>query len=467
MKILVLQLARLGDLVQTWPLLRQVRRVYPGARLELLADGRLRGLRDAGPPVDEWRDLDLAGLSAMAGRDPLKLYNRLNEIITALRAGSFDLVFNLNFSRLSLLLSHLLQAPVRGNLPGAGGREVFREPWLALTFALAHARRFNRLHLSDVFRHLVFRADAPLPGPPGGRVRPEPLIALQLGTRHPRRTWPLEFFSRLADAVIKKAGAGVWLLGTAAERPLGEALRRDLPLGLRERVVNLQGQTDLRELAARLAQVSLVVSGDTGTLHLAAALGTLTVGVFFGPASCFETGPYGVGHYVLQAEPPCHPCGEAGSPCEAPFCAAMVPPEAVAALVAALVRGEPPGVPALPRGTRLYRSRGDSLGVTYEPLDGTWRFQDVVGAAYRRAGVRLLDRELPVALPGAASLPLRDKEHLGRLLSALNNGSSPEGLPPEVAPALLPLQAFRRILERRSEERRVGKECRSRWSPYH
>jgi ADP-heptose:LPS heptosyltransferase len=447
-RLLVLQLARLGDLVQTWPLLRQVRLTFPGARVELLADRRLQGLRQVGPPVDEWWELDLEGLAILASREPEKLYNRLNDIIAALRANSYDLVFNLNFSRLSLLLSHLLQAPVRGNLPGAGGREVFREPWLALAFALAHSRTFNRLHLSDVFRHLAGpEVASPWPQPPG-RPGAEAHIALQLGTRHPKRTWPLEFFSRLAERMIKDLDATVWLLGTAAERPLGEALRRSLPPALRERLVNLQGRTDLPELAAHLGQVSLVVSGDTGTLHLAAALGALTVGVFFGPASCFETGPYGVGHYVFQAEPPCHPCGEAASPCEEPFCAAMVPPEAVAALAAALLQGEPPEVPVLPRGTRLYQSGGDALGVRYEPLAGAWRFQDVVGLAYRRAAARLVDLELTAALPPGASLPPGDQEQLTWWLTALGNGSTPHGLPPEAARALRPLAAFRRTLER-------------------
>ena len=53
-----------------------------------------------------------------------------------------------------------------------------------------------------------------------------------------------------------------------------------------------------------------MIGGDTGTLHLAAALGTRVVGLYMGTASCHETGPYGDGHYVLQAYAPCSPCNE-------------------------------------------------------------------------------------------------------------------------------------------------------------
>ena len=111
-------------------------------------------------------------------------------------------------------------------------------------------------------------------------------------------------FTKVAGLLVNRLGARVWLLGTKAEASLGEALSEGLTPAQRERVVNLQGRTNLLELAARLRLAHLLISGDTGTLHLAAALGTRTVGLFLGPASCFETGPYGEGHYVFQAEPP-------------------------------------------------------------------------------------------------------------------------------------------------------------------
>jgi ADP-heptose:LPS heptosyltransferase len=130
---------------------------------------------------------------------------------------------------------------------------------------------------------------------------------------------------RLAGLLVNRLGAQVWLVGTKTEAPLGEALREGLTPAQRERVINLQGRTDLLELAERLREAHLLVSGDTGILHIAATLGTRTVAMFLRPASCFETGPYGEGHYVLQAEPPCHPCTEAGAACPEPICQAMIP----------------------------------------------------------------------------------------------------------------------------------------------
>jgi ADP-heptose:LPS heptosyltransferase len=448
-RVLVVQLARLGDLVQTWPLLRRLRHQDPGRQLELLTDSRLRTLQTLGPEVGHHWELDFTELALLARRDFPTAYDRVRRWANGFKNQGYDLVYNLNFSRLSLLLAYLVGGEVKGYQPVQGGREFLRDPWLALVFALVHARQLNRLHLSDVFRHLV-PVTPPEPRPPILSLgTAEPIIALQVATRHPRRTWPLEAFTRLAGRLVDRLGARVWLLGTEAERLQGETLRRGLSPVHRERVVNLQGKTDLRELAACLREAHLLVSGDTGTLHLAAALGTRTLGVFLGPASCFETGPYGEGHYVFQAEPSCHPCAEAGAGCPEPICQAMIPPNAVADLTVSLcTEGEVFTLPSLPAGTRLYRSFYDSLGVSYASLKAGLRFIDLVGQAYRGAGARLLGLTCPTwQIP---FLPLDEdvRRNLERLAAALNNGGSLGMTSPLLAEALTPLQAFREEMHR-------------------
>lgn len=465
-QILVLQLARLGDLVQTWPLLTRLRQAYPGARLTLLTDCRLLPLQAAGPQVDEVLGFDFLGLASLTENDWPGAYHLVADFLRDLRTRDFDLVFNLNFSRLSLLLTHLLGAPAKGYLPAAGGREFSREPWMAWIYSLVHARRFNRFHLTDVFRHLAPEPEAAVVMPPPPALRQgEPLIALQLATRHERRTWPLEHFTRLAEHLAHHVQARVLLLGTKAERALGEKLRAALLPTLRERVLNLQGETGLAELAEQLQQTHLLVSGDTGTLHLATSLGVPTVALFLGPALCFETGPYGWGHYVLQAEPPCHPCLEAASPCpeEGPVCLEMLPPPAVARLLSGLLEqgAVPPGL-SLPAGSRLYRSELDAFGVLYQYLgEEPPRFLDLVGQAYRQAGAWLAGRTDEVGGGGQGPwapppTPNRERKALTSevsgevemLLAAL--GQEMAVLPdmPEVAAALKPLLAFRGEMEK-------------------
>jgi ADP-heptose:LPS heptosyltransferase len=443
-RVLVVQLARLGDLVQTWPLLRRLRHQYPGRRLDLLTDSRLKALHALGPEFDHLWEMDLAGLPFLAQRDLAAAYDQAQHLTDGFKAHKYDLVYNLNFSRLALLLTYLVGGKAKGYQPAHGGRAFFREPWLALVYALVHARQVNRVHLSDVFRHLA-PARGPEPETPALRSgQGEPIIALQVATRHLRRTWPLAAFTRLAGLMVDRLGARILLLGTKVEEPLGEALRGMLTPAQQERVVNLQGKTDLLELAARLREAHLLVSGDTGTLHLAAALGTRTVGVYLGPASCFETGPYSEGHYVFQAEPPCHPCVETGPGCPEPICQAMIPPEPVADLVISLcTNGEAPILPPMPAETWLYHSFFDPLGVSYAPLKARTRFIDLVGQAYRRAGAQLLGVDWPTSPRPFPTLSTDDQRNLRGLVAALKNGGGYGVSSPALAAALTPLRAFR------------------------
>jgi ADP-heptose:LPS heptosyltransferase len=198
-KVLVVQLARLGDLVQTWPPLRRLRHQDPGRHVDLLADRTLAALHNLGPDLDHIWQIDLAGLPSLLQRDPAGAYERVHHLAEGLRGQNYELVYNLNFSRVALLFSYLAGGEVRGYRPVRGGREFLREPWLALVYALVHARHLNRVHLSDVFRHLVPAVEhEPRPATPMLKEG-EPIIALQVATRHPKCTWPLEVFTGWPD----------------------------------------------------------------------------------------------------------------------------------------------------------------------------------------------------------------------------------------------------------------------------
>jgi ADP-heptose:LPS heptosyltransferase len=131
-KVLVVQLARLGDLVQTWPLLRRLRHQDPGRHLDLLADRRLAALHTLGPDLDHVWEADLAGLPSFSQGDLAGAYDRVRHLAECLAGRNYDLVYNLNFSRVSLLFAYLAGRKVRGYRPVKGGREFLRDPWLAL-----------------------------------------------------------------------------------------------------------------------------------------------------------------------------------------------------------------------------------------------------------------------------------------------------------------------------------------------
>ena len=136
------------------------------------------------------------------------------------------------------------------------------------------------------------------------------MIAIHPGAGAAVKMWPAERWAALADALVRRWNAAIVLTGSAAERPLTQAIAQHM----RRAALDLSGQTSLGELAAVFDLCGLVMGVDSGPLHLAVAMGTPTVHLF-GPVSPVAFGPWGdpARHVVVQAsyaDEPCH-----GRPC--------------------------------------------------------------------------------------------------------------------------------------------------------
>jgi 3-deoxy-D-manno-octulosonic-acid transferase/heptosyltransferase-1 len=136
----------------------------------------------------------------------------------------------------------------------------------------------------------------------GGRRKPgRRFVAVNPVAFWETKLWEEEKFAELCDRIHRELGIGVILTGTAAD-----PLDRIRALMTTE-AVNLGGQTTLRELACLYRQAALVITTDSGPMHLAAAVGTPVIALF-GPTDPSRTGPYGAGHRVIRRGLDCMPC---------------------------------------------------------------------------------------------------------------------------------------------------------------
>ncbi len=190
-------------------------------------------------------------------------------------------------------------------------------------------------------RPLRARATASRP-PADGRDTGPPRIGLCAGAEYgPAKRWPAERFAAAAAAVSAATGAEWTLLGSATDSPIGDALARLLD-GVPHH--NLIGQTTLAALIDVLATLDLLLTNDTGTMHLAAALGVPVVAVF-GSTEPAWTGPSGPGHTLLRHHVPCSPCFHRECPLKHGryrCFEAVTPEDAAAAVIAALARRRAP-----------------------------------------------------------------------------------------------------------------------------
>ncbi len=355
MRILVLQIARLGDVIQTSPLVRALRIKHPDAHIAMMVRGMGKAAAAHIPDVDEillYDEDDLyADLRAEDSDRLLRAYRRTEEYVETLQRGTFDVVYNCTHSMTSAMLLQLAGIPrVQGAHLGPDGRFMLRGAWTTYFFASAFHRDYNGVNLCDTFaglaedcppaQELIFtptkeERTAALALLARHRIEPDAeLVAFQLGASEVSKRWPPERFAALARLLSAESRRRVVLLGVKEEAALGEAFERAAPqLG-----IPLFGQTSVGEAAAVLERARVLVTNDTGTMHLAAAVKCPVVLASVGWVHFRETGPYGVGHYAIEKEK--HLLGEVQTEDRPPSDEELLDPAHVAAVVERVLRGD-------------------------------------------------------------------------------------------------------------------------------
>ncbi|MBI5406108.1 MAG: D-glycero-beta-D-manno-heptose 1,7-bisphosphate 7-phosphatase [Nitrospirae bacterium] len=130
-----------------------------------------------------------------------------------------------------------------------------------------------------------------------------PIIAVNPFARWEKKRWPISSYAALINQLIQELKAGIIILGGKEDIPLAEEIS-SLVAG---RPAVAAGKTSLKTLTALLERVDLLVTNDSGPMHIAAALGTPVIALF-GPTNPGLTGPYGKGHIVIRQEMECSPC---------------------------------------------------------------------------------------------------------------------------------------------------------------
>lgn len=381
---LIIQMAKLGDFIQSTPLLANLRRLWPGRMISLAAENPsvIEAAR-LSPLVDEIFDLNSKGLPG-----GLK----------------FESVFVLNSHPRAAALAdevscenHYGPRLVKGELQPTSAQNFLRA-------VMKQDRRLGRFNLADVWISLLPEA-GPLPlqwpgAGPGARRGPFRL-AFQMGSRSHLRRWPVENFVRLAQTLwAARPDIEITLFGGPDERALGRKFETLAAGG--PPVANLIGRTDLKTLGETMSGQNLLITADTGVMHLAAAVGVQVLALFFGPAYGPETGPYGPGHLILQALAPCAPCLE--NACRRRSCLNLPPPELAAGLALKLIAAEPLELPDLPPDIRLWASRSDAFGQSLSPLGRPWLTEaEALALLLTEAGRKIIR---PSYIPEAGNIDL-------------------------------------------------------------
>lgn len=349
-RILLVRLDLIGDVILSLPAARALRRAYPDATIDMLVQP------SAAPVLTAERDAIANVLTCNPYRwlNPLALlrpstWREAAQVIRKLRAGRYDLAISVSgdmnsiFTRLSGAQRRIGYAGeaypflLTDPIPGARYRHHQHEVRYVLALAEAAGATIQpndaqlllhtRPDVAQRAAELLQRARATT-GAHG------PAIAIHVGARNGQaKRWPPAHIAALSDRLITELDALVLLTGAPNEAPLAWTALQASTSG---KIVNLTGKTTIPELIALIAAADVVVSGDSGPMHIACAVATPVVALH-GPTDPGLSGPTAPDALVLRRALWCSPCYDASATAECrfgnPVCMKELPPSLVFAAV--------------------------------------------------------------------------------------------------------------------------------------
>lgn len=294
----------IGDLVMATPVLTDLKAAFPHCSITAMCRAPLAQLLEKDQAIDE--------LFSFTKRGNQFLRRERRDCVAKIRQGKFDVALLLTNSFSSAWLfwlgkvpcrigykdhfrTHLLTNPIEPPLEKM--HQVDRYKKLIEPFGITRSKTIPRLFLAeseiDLINKILYQR---------GYRKNEPLIGINPGAAYgSAKCWPPEKFRELSLRLAKKG----WILffGDDTTAPLVKEICLDMP----SNVINLAGQTTLRELACFIHECDLLISNDSGPMHIGQALGVELIAIF-GSTDEEITGPYLQPQSVLRKKVYCAPC---------------------------------------------------------------------------------------------------------------------------------------------------------------
>jgi 3-deoxy-D-manno-octulosonic-acid transferase/heptosyltransferase-1 len=311
--ILIVKLSAIGDVVHTLPSLAALRRRYPDAHITWVVEEAAADLLMEHPHLNHLIISRRKGwIGDLKGGRVSDALTEIRTLLSALRARPYDLVIDFH---------GLFKSAVIVLLSG-GNRKLGYDSLQELSGLFYNEKIPEDMGKHAVDRYLDFarHLGAPLEKPEfvipvreenENRVKAlleargigpnNPFVAVSPQALWETKLWSDQKFAQLSERIIQELNVPV--VFTAGEEKSTEGIQSFMTL----LSIDLAGQTTLRDLACLYRKASLLVTTDSGPMHLAAAMETPVVALF-GPTDPARTGPYGKDHAVIRTELPCSPC---------------------------------------------------------------------------------------------------------------------------------------------------------------
>ena len=330
-RLLVIRLDLIGDLVLSLTAVRTLKRTYPNAEIDLLALPSSAKVALADPDLSYIIPYDPNVWRRPKALVQPKNWREAMAVIRRLRARHYDIAISV-FGDWAAILAVLSGAKRRvgfgresypgfitDNVPGQHWDTRDHQHEVDYCLALARATgatitaddRFPQLYVDEQARKEVEQLllnDGILPD--------APLIVCHVSSNNGQsKRWPIPYWATLIDRLLRENVAQVVFTGAPDDLPLIESVTQRMH---EHTAINLAGKTSLTQLAALMQRADLLITGDSGPMHIAGAVGTPLIAIH-GPTDPALSGPVSPHATILRSDIWCSPCYEAKNTADCRF----------------------------------------------------------------------------------------------------------------------------------------------------
>ncbi len=316
LEILIVKLSAIGDVVHTLAFLDVLHRNFPRARIDWLVEEGAASVIEGHPAIGRVivsrRKFWLRELAEV--RRFKKVFREILSFLKDLRRNRYNCVIDLQGLFKSGIMVGLSKGKRKVGMTGAreGASLFLKEPSVKVNYNQHAIDRYlqvaaylgckwdrwdNKIPVFESQRHAIDRLLA------SHGVKAGNLVAINPMAKWKTKLWEPDFFAALADRILTEFPCQVIFTGSKEDRPVIE----NILSMMKNRALNFAGETGLKELASLYGRCRVLITTDTGPMHMAAAMGC-RVTALFGPTSPLRTGPYGSKHRMITSGAKCSPC---------------------------------------------------------------------------------------------------------------------------------------------------------------
>lgn len=309
MKILIIQLARLGDILLTWPQIRALKKEYPSAQIDILVRPKFKMATQCLKEINKIIEFPIESVFEPLFQEPLRIEQSLgilNKIIEELKSEDYQWIINSTLSPASsYLLSEIKsdKTKVTGYSRTSDGFLSIHDDVSSYMYAQMGIERNNRIHLGDLFVLMVgIQPNLDFWHTEVSEASPTLLtqyVVLHVGaSREDKKYSPFKWRTFITH-FQKMSDLPVLLIGTKDESNDAQFIA----LGFEtNKVHDLTGKLEFQNLFPLIKNAKLYIGCDSAPLHIASLVGTPSLNISFSSVNFWETGPKSLKSRVLYAE---------------------------------------------------------------------------------------------------------------------------------------------------------------------